>query len=87
MEKLLTHTSAITSKYQTVIPAGIRQATKLTMNNQLIWQVVKTGKQSVIVVTPKPTNWANYISGLGKGVWQDVNTDKYLKQLRAEWSK
>lgn len=75
----------MTSRYQTVIPAAIRRAAKLHHNAELIWQVVPTAQQPMIVVSPRPKNWSAYLSGLGKHVWKDVKIDDYLKQLRSEW--
>ena len=87
MNEYLTDTSTITSKYQTVIPAKIRAATRLRMNESLIWRVIQNGDRPMIVVFPRPKNWARYLSGLGKEVWRDVDADTYLKKLKEEWQK
>ncbi len=87
MEKYLTQTSKITSKYQTVIPAKIRTATRLRKNEHLIWSIVEYGERPVIIVSPRPKNWAKHLSGLGKKVWKGIDTDLYLKQLKEEWKK
>lgn len=87
MKKYLTDTTKITAKYQTVIPKVIRQAMNLKINGEIIWHVIKTGEQPVILATPKPKNWAQYLSGLGKNIWQDIDTDLYLANLKQEWKK
>ncbi|HLD21997.1 MAG TPA: AbrB/MazE/SpoVT family DNA-binding domain-containing protein [Patescibacteria group bacterium] len=89
MKKHLTKqcaTSSVTSKYQTVIPKNIRKELGIKINEELLWCVLtQNNKQPSIVVTPKPKNWAAYLSGLGKEVWKNVDTDQYLKQLKKEW--
>lgn len=87
MEKRLTQTSTITSKYQTVIPASIRKALKLKVSGELIWQVLPQAERPLILVMPKTKNWSKYLSGLGKHVWSGVDTESYLKQLKTEWRK
>lgn len=88
MKKRLTTpsvSSSISSKYQTVIPMHIRKKLGLKIHEELMWHVVSTKKQPIVVVTPKPKNWANYLSGLGKEVWKDIDTEEYLQQLKKEW--
>lgn len=85
MKENLTSISTMTSRYQTVIPAAIRRAAKLQHNAELVWQIVPTAQQPMIVVSPRPQNWSAYLSGLGKHVWKDIKVDDYLKQLRSEW--
>lgn len=77
--------SHISSKYQTVIPKTIREKLGLAVNEQLMWHIVTHNSQPVIVITPNPKQWATYLSGLGKEVWKDVNTDAYLADLKKEW--
>lgn len=33
----------------------------------------------------KIKNWAEYSRGLGKEIWQDIDVDTYIKDLRDEW--
>lgn len=87
MQKRLTSTSAITSKYQTVIPRQIRQVMDLEINQEIIWQTITLGKKRVMVVSPKPKRWSEYTRGLGKDIWKGVNSDEYLQSLRDEWGK
>ncbi len=79
--------SLISPKYQTVIPAKIRQRLNLKAGDKLIWKVIKTGNQPKIIAEPEPKNWAKYTRGLGKNIWQRTNIDKYIENLRSEWSK
>lgn len=87
MEKRLTTTSTITSKYQTVIPRQVRQDMELKMNQEIIWRTVTLGNQKVSIVSSKPKRWSEYTRGLGKDIWKGVDSDEYLQSLRDEWGK
>lgn len=87
MKKKSAHLSTITSKYQTVIPAAIRKTANLHINEEIVWNVIKTKDLPIIFISPKPKDWSKYLSGLGKRVWKDVDTDTYLNQLREEWNR
>ncbi|MBI2410580.1 MAG: AbrB/MazE/SpoVT family DNA-binding domain-containing protein [Candidatus Kerfeldbacteria bacterium] len=87
MKKSLTSQSSITTKYQTVIPAAIRQELGIKMHEELIWQIIRTNAEPMVLVSRRPKNWAQHLSGLGKRVWEGVDTDMYLKQLKKEWQK
>lgn len=87
MKKNLTSQSAISTKYQTVIPASIREYLGVTPGETLIWHVVQTNNRPWIVLTSKPHKWSKSLSGLGKEVWKGIDTGSYLKQLRSEWQK
>ncbi len=87
MKKQPTQISRISTKYQTVIPTSIRKAVDLSINQEIFWQIIQNGPNPIIMVIPKPKNWSNYLSGLGKEVWKDVNTDNYLHNLRKEWNQ
>lgn len=84
MQKRLTTTSTITSKYQTVIPKKIRESLGLKVNQELIWSAYQTQGGLVSIVTPKPKRWSAYMRGLGKGLWGGMDATKYLRQLRDE---
>lgn len=87
MKKNLTHISSVTSKYQTVVPSSVRKAIGIEENQELFWRVVQTGKFPMVMVTLKPKDWAEHAWGLGKEVWENVNGERYINQLRAEWEK
>lgn len=79
--------SKLSRKYQTVIPQKIRQALRLNKGDEIIWTVKKTRGQPVAELYSKPKSWTEYMRGLGKEIWQGVDVNKYIKQLRDEWGK
>ena len=78
--------SKITSRYQLVIPAPIRKVLGVKTGDELIWRI-QLPKATKVEVWPKPKNWSKYLSGLGKHVWEGVDTDKYLRGLREGWQR
>lgn len=85
MKKNLTTTSKISARYQTVIPTAIRKAVQINMHEELVWHVVRKGDKPIILVMSKPKNWSEYLSGLGKNLWEDIDADSYITNIRKEW--
>ena len=79
------YTSTLSKKYQVVIPKKIRKELGLKSGRKLIWSVSKKGNEKKAEVVPAPESWTKYMSGLGKGIWSDVDIDKYIDDLRNEW--
>lgn len=79
--------STISSRYQTVIPAYIRQKLNLTAGKKLIWRLIYVSGNPKIIAEPEPKSWAKYTRGLGKKIWQNINIEEYIKNLRQEWQK
>lgn len=42
-------------------------------------------KESDVLILGGQKNLLEYLSGLGKRVWEGVDTDKYMKELKKEW--
>lgn len=89
MQRVIVKDTTISSRNQTVVPAEVRKRLGLSKGDKLIWGIEVDGNQEVreVKVMPKKANWGDYISGLGKSVWKDVDTDKYIKQMREEWER
>lgn len=77
--------STISSKYQTVVPADVRQAMNLGAGDTLLWQVVQVNGASKAVAEPKPKSWTTHTRGLGKQVWEKIDIRQYINDLRDEW--
>jgi len=82
-----TATAKLSSKYQTVIPSSIRRRMGLEKGSLLLWKLRRENGRVQATVEAKPQNWSQHLSGLGKKVWEGVDTDKYIKDLRKEWKK
>lgn len=79
--------STLSSKYQIVVPAKVRQALRVSAGDTLVWHVVHTRDQKKVIAQVKPKNWTKHTRGLGKAIWKDVPIDQYIKNLRDEWSQ
>lgn len=77
--------STLSSKYQTVIPAQVRKALNLKAGSKIIWQVINLANKKRVLAEPKPSSWHQYTRGLGKHVWENIDVEEYIKNLRAEW--
>jgi len=79
--------STISSKNQVVVPAKVRRALGLGSGDALLWKVVLTPAGPKAVAETKPKDWADHTKGLGKDVWQTIDTENYIQELRNEWSE
>lgn len=77
--------SLISSKYQTVVPADVRRAMNLGAGDALLWQVIQVNGKSKALAEPKAKNWTAHARGLGKQVWEKVDIQQYINDLRDEW--
>ncbi|MBI4122247.1 MAG: AbrB/MazE/SpoVT family DNA-binding domain-containing protein [Parcubacteria group bacterium] len=71
-------------KYKTTIPPEIRKRMGIKIGDELLWRVQGEGKEKRAIVTLRPRNMGEYMLGLGKEVWEGIDTDEYLHQLRSE---
>ena len=70
----------VSSKYQVVIPKEAREKVGLGKGDTLIVDV----EDDVITMRRRPENFTEYARGLHRDVWEDVDTDRYLEELRRE---
>lgn len=73
----------LSSKCQVVIPKQVREALEIGPGDELLMQV----KGGSLIICPKPKNYTNYMMGLHKEVWKDVDTDSYLNEERKSWER
>ncbi|RJP59403.1 MAG: AbrB/MazE/SpoVT family DNA-binding domain-containing protein [Deltaproteobacteria bacterium] len=73
----------LSSKCQVVIPKHVREALEIGPGDELLMKV----KEGSLIIYPKPKSYTNYMMGLHKEVWKDVDTDSYLDKERNSWEK
>jgi len=71
----------VSSKYQIVIPREVREKLNLKTGDKLI---IKANNEKIIIY-PQPKSYAKYSLGLGKEIWQGVDTTEYVKKERQTW--
>lgn len=73
----------ISSKYQIVIPKEARDCMQLKAGDKLIVE----GLGDKLILWKPPKDYTEYMAGLHKEIWKDMDIDKYIKNLRKEWKK
>jgi AbrB family looped-hinge helix DNA binding protein len=68
----------VNRKYQVAIPKQTREVLNISYGGELIVSV-EDGK---IIMKPKPKNYTNYMRGLHKEVWKDVEAAEYIEEER-----
>ena len=71
----------VSSKYQIVIPLEVRKKINLKSGDRLI---IKANNEKIIIYL-QPKNYAKYSLGLGKEIWQGIDTTKYVRKERETW--
>jgi len=71
----------VSSKHQRAIPAEARRRLNSKSGDTLIAQVI--GNQ--LVIMQEPENWLVYMRGLGKEIWEGVDPQAYIDELRGPW--
>lgn len=73
----------LSSKCQIVIPKNVREALEIGPGDELLMEV----KEGSLLIYPKPRSYTDYMFGLHKEVWKDVDTDHYLNEERKSWKR
>lgn len=71
------------TKYQIVIPKEVRKKV-LGLKPGTKVGIYATDKSS-IRIDAQPKSWIDRTRGMMKEAWKDINTTKYLEDLRNEW--
>lgn len=64
------------------IPEHILKQSGLKPGAEIIWLYDEHGQ---IILMEKPNSFAKAMKGLGKEVWDKVDTDEYVKEERRSW--
>lgn len=72
----------LSSKNQIVIPKEAREYIHLKAGDRLLLTVSAGGH---LMLWKKPKNYAEYMKGLGRERWKEVDIGSYVKKLRKEW--
>jgi len=77
----MTETVRVSRKYQVVIPKQVRKALNINQGDELVVSV----KDGQILMKPKPKSYTDYMRGLHKEVWRDVEAADYVEEERKTW--
>lgn len=73
------------TKYQIVIPKEVRKKVQGLKPGAKVG-IYATDKSS-ITINAEPKNWLERTRGMMKEAWKDIDTTKYLEDLRNEWER
>jgi len=73
----------LSSRHQVVIPKKVRKELGLHAGDQLVVEI----EGEKVVLHPRPKNYTNYMLGLGKKVWQNIDATEYVRKERESWEK
>ena len=71
----------VSNRYQIALPSLARKQLNIQAGDRLLVDI----QDGMIVLLPQPENYAAYLAGLHKDIWQDMDTDAYLEQERDAW--
>ncbi|MCG3211734.1 MAG: hypothetical protein FOGNACKC_05380 [Anaerolineae bacterium] len=71
----------VSNRYQIALPSMARKQLNIQAGDRLLVDI----QDGMIVLLPQPENYADYLAGLHKDIWQGVDTDAYLEQERDAW--
>lgn len=69
-------------KYQVVIPSEIRQSIKIKPQDEVLVEIIG----DIVIIIPKPASFTDFMIGLGKEVWEGIDTKDYLRKERESWA-
>ncbi len=79
---LQTYKTTLSKSNQTAVPAYVIDKLGLSAGDNLIWNVDSTEKTVNVKVAPKL--WGTYLSQIQTNVWDNVDVEKYIKDLRID---
>ena len=71
----------VSNRYQIALPSLARKQLNIQAGDRLLVDI----QDGIIVLLPQPDNYAEYLAGLHKDIWQDIDADTYLEQERDAW--
>ena len=79
---LQTYKTTLSKSNQTAVPAYVINKLGLSAGDNLIWNVDSAEKTVSVKIAPKL--WGTYLSQIKTNVWDKVDVEKYIKDLRQD---
>ena len=76
-------TVKVSNRNQIALPSLARKQLNIQAGDRLLVDI----QDGIIVLLPQPDNYAEYLAGLHKDIWKDIDADTYLEQERDAWSQ
>ena len=68
-------------KYQVVIPQSIRSKVSIFPKQVVLVEEVN----GAIIILPESKSFTEFMFGLGKDAWKDIDPKAFVKKERASW--
>lgn len=75
-------TVKVSNRYQIALPSLARKELNIQAGDRLLVDI----QDGMIILLPQPQDYVEYLTGLHKDIWQNINTTTYLQQEREAWS-
>lgn len=72
----------VSHRYQIALPSLARKELNIQAGDRLLVDI----QDGMIILLPQPQDYVEYLAGLHKAIWQNINTTTYLQQERDAWS-
>jgi AbrB family looped-hinge helix DNA binding protein len=74
-------TVKVSNRYQIALPSVARKRLNIQAGDRLLVDI----QEGLIVLSPQPHNYVEYLAGLHQEIWEGVDTTAYLQQEREAW--
>jgi AbrB family looped-hinge helix DNA binding protein len=74
-------TVKVSNRYQIALPSVARKQLNIQAGDRLLVDI----QEGLIVLSPQPHNYVDYLAGLHQEIWEGVDTTAYLQQEREAW--
>jgi len=74
-------TVKVSNRYQIALPSAARKQLNIQAGDRLLVDI----QEGLIVLSPQPHNYVDYLAGLHQEIWEGVDTTAYLQQEREAW--
>ena len=69
------------NRSQLIIPKKFREKIGIGPGKEVLLEILG----NTIMMKPRPENYTQYMCGLGKDVWDDIEATEYVKREREAW--
>lgn len=76
-------TVKVSSRYQIAVPASARSKLNIKRGDRLLVDI----QDGMILLIPKPVSYTNHLSGLHHEIWENIDTEAYLRKERDAWER
>jgi len=74
-------TVKVSNRYQIALPSAARKQLNIQAGDRLLVDI----QEGLIVLSPQPHNYVEYLAGLHQEIWEEVDTTAYLQEEREAW--